>query len=224
MSNNCTPVRNEKGQFVKGKNCIDITGVKFGNLTAVQRVERNDARSHWLCKCDCGNEKILLLSSLKSGDTKSCGCQKIKLISKHGGSRTKLYVVWQGMNRRCADPRVEGFDGYGGRGIAVCEEWKDSFSAFQKWSIENGYSSGLSIDRIDNNKGYGPDNCRWATARTQQNNTRRTRFIEIGGVVKPLQYWSDESGVSAPTIKERLKRGWDPKRAVFSPVVRKEVV
>lgn len=132
--------------------------------------------------------------------------------------KTKLYRVWSTMKERCYNPNNHKYKNYGARGIKVCEEWKTDFKAFQKWAYENGYGEGLSIDRIDNNSGYEPSNCRWATAEQQQNNRRNNRTIEIDGVTHTISEWSKISGIKFETIWARLVRyGYSNRDAVFSP-------
>ncbi|POP31673.1 hypothetical protein C3B58_15365 [Lactonifactor longoviformis] len=217
-------IRDSCGRFTKGSKVLDISGMRFGHLIAVERIHRNGSRSYWKCICDCGNEKIILLQNLRNGDATSCGCQRIKSITRHGGSHTKLYVVWQGMVRRCYDSKSKNYVNYGARGIHVCDEWRGDFGIFQKWAVQNGYRDGLSIDRINNDGNYSPNNCRWTTDKVQMNNTRKTVYLEINGVRKPISFWADEYGISKATIRERVKRGWLVEEAVQVPVGGKGVV
>ncbi len=163
---------------------VDLTGQRFGRLTVLQRAG-TDKRGHtlWLCRCACGNETVVLAPSLRRGATQSCGClfsemRRNKMAAQnttHGGKGTRLYRIWHGMKQRCYNPKSDHYSLYGGRGISVCAEWLHDFATFQNWAISHGYSDDLTIDRIDNDKGYRPDNCRWATVKEQNNNKRNRK-------------------------------------------------
>lgn len=158
---------------------IDLTGQQFGWLTVVARAENIGRQTAWLCKCDCGNMKIAQGWNLKSGQTASCGCKnkerpRTESIT-HGQSYTRLYTIWIGMKQRCHYHKHMHFKHYGGRGIVVCEEWKDNFEAFHDWAIQNGYSESLTIDRINVDGNYEPSNCRWATYSEQNKNRRNSK-------------------------------------------------
>lgn len=159
---------------------LDLTGQRFGRLMVIQRAENTNAgKTRWRCKCDCGNVCIKATSQLRSGKTRSCGCLRKETLSRmrtiHGLSGTRLHRIWAGMNKRCINPKSPYYYLYGGRGITVCDEWKHNFQAFYDWALANGYNEKLSIDRIDNDKGYSPANCRWATASEQRKNQRRNK-------------------------------------------------
>ena len=164
----------------------ELVGKRFGRLTVMERAEnytttKGQVHRAWLCVCDCGNRRIVRASSLISGHTKSCGClqveSRVEQATKHGKSECRLYDVWHGMKQRCGNPLNKNYAGYGRRGIKVCDEWLNSFQAFYDWATANGYREGLSLDRIDNDKGYSPDNCRWTTMKEQANNRRKKRKI-----------------------------------------------
>lgn len=162
----------------------NIAGEKYGRLTTIERVGVNGQnRSLWLCKCDCGNDSVVSVSELLSGGTRSCGClrdEKAKnRMTKHGLRYTRIYNIWLGIKRRIFDANCKEFYLYGGRGITMCDEWRDDFTSFYNWSMNNGYSDNLSIDRIDTDGGYFPNNCRWATAKEQACNRRPRKKVAV---------------------------------------------
>jgi len=170
--------------------CEDLTGKRFNRLVVLKRVENgNGFKSRWKCLCDCGNETIVAGTNLKTGEVKSCGCLKHLQRDTHHLSGTRLYSIWNAMKNRCYLKTHSAYSYYGGRGITVCDEWKTDFESFYKWAINNGYSESLTIDRVDNNKSYCPDNCRWVPQEVQVNNRRSCVLITYKGETKNLMQW-----------------------------------
>lgn len=207
----------------------NLIGKRFGRLEVISR-EGYDREHHttiWKCKCDCGTIKDIEAMALQSGRTQSCGCLKSELASEraktHGCSNTRLFSIWIGMLNRCYCPSVgKSYLRYGGRGITVCDEWKTSFEEFMKWSIENGYSDLLSIDRLNNEGNYCPENCRWATAKQQSNNRRSNVLLTYNGETKTASQWGEIVGIRGSTICSRKKRGWSDKECIETPLCKNQ--
>jgi hypothetical protein len=207
----------------------DITGRRFGRLTAVGLVERVgvEKRERWLFRCDCGEYRVVRKSIVRAGRSKSCGCLKAEFIrgsSIHGLSKTKLAKVLNAMISRCHDPNVRGYKDYGGRGITVCPKWRQDRGSFYIWAFANGYAEvdgrGLHIDRIDNNQGYSPENCRFVTPSVNCNNTRANRRITFRDENKTITEWSRALGLGSGAVAARLKRGWTVEEALTLPRVK----
>lgn len=197
-------------------------GDNVNGAILIRRLE-NDNRL-WVMRCACGNE-FVSQPSYTSGRCRKCARKKFgEEHTQHGEAswrtdkRTRLYNIWLLMRKRCNNPKDKCFNLYGGRGISVCEQWNDYLS-FKQWAIGNGYEENLTIDRVDVNGNYTPENCRWATVKEQQNNKRNNHRVTIDGVTHTITEWSEISGVKQPTIRRRLKT-WDAKRAVFTPVAK----
>lgn len=198
---------------------LDLTGKRFGKLTVVKEAERVRGLHAWECICDCGNTSIVPTASLRTGNTKSCGC----LSKSHGGSGTRLYIVWTRMMDRCYRTKTERYKNYGARGITVCDDWHD-FSNFRDWAMQSGYDPqakryDCTLDRIDVNGNYEPSNCRWITMKEQSQNTTRSHFVTVNGETLTLSQASEKYDISAATIWARLMTlGWDDENAVLTPI------
>lgn len=200
------------------RKCIDLTNKKFGRLTVIKRVENKGKETCWLCKCDCGNEKIIKAKNLKSGTTQSCGClhkEKTQKINyKHGLRKTRLYNTWANMKKRCYNKNDKRYKNYGGRGIIMCDEWQNDFMSFYNWAINNGYKENLTIDRIDVNGNYEPNNCRWATIKIQANNTTTNHYITYNNETHTIAEWADILNINYAKLHARItKSKWNIERA-----------
>lgn len=209
---------------------IDLTGQRFGRLTVIERAcPENKRRVYWVCRCDCGNYSVVAGDGLKSGGTKSCGClekenlERIGKMSKHGMSKSKLHRVWRTMKSRCYNTRNEKYNRYGGRGITVCGEWLE-FEPFMQWAFENGYADGLTIERIDNDKPYCPENCRWATNKEQANNKSTSHFLTYNGETHTIAEWAEIVGMKRDTLKRRIYYGWSIEKALTEPVKQRSAI
>lgn len=201
---------------------IDLTGKKYGKLLVVERAENaKGGIAVWRCLCDCGKTSLVRGSNLKSGAVQSCGCLKHQPAHNrtHGLSKDPLYMRWNQIKMRCLNPSCKSYGNYGGRGIKLCDEWKDSVEAFAKWAIENGYSEELTIERIDNNGDYCPENCKWIPKNEQPNNRRSCYSITYNGKTQNLTEWCKELGLNYKLIHNRMyKHGWEFERAISEPV------
>ena len=206
----------------KRENKIDLVGQKFNHLTVVSFYKVIKNRRYWNCICDCGNHTLANTRDLRSSDKRSCGCLvETNHFRKHGKSNTRLYNIYNKMVQRCCSETNKDFKHYGKRGITVCKEWldkKDGFDNFYNWAMNNGYSEKLTIDRIDNNAGYSPLNCRWADTITQANNKRSCVNITYNGETKTISEWARTINVNPSLIRSRLKNGWSVEKALTVPV------
>lgn len=208
---------------------IDLTGQKFGRLTVIERakdhIQTNGRHTVcWLCKCECGNTCEIRSADLKRGATVSCGCYNRDRAKrgdnrrKHGLHETRLYRIWGAMKSRCNNPKQKEYQHYGGRGIAVCDEWLHELQAFYDWAMASGYADNLTIDRIDNNKGYSPDNCRWATRIEQNNNTSRNHLITYNGKTQTIAQWAREYNIPYKRLIQRINQShWNIEKALNTP-------
>lgn len=203
---------------------IDLTEKRYGSLTVLERAPNRHKKTMWKCQCDCGNIVDVWGESLKNGTTKSCGClvreTNKKLHKKHGMRESRLYVIWSGMIERCENKNSNRYENYGEKGIVICKDWRSSFNTFAIWAKSHGYDDNLTIDRIDNSKGYSPQNCRWVTMYEQFRNKTNNHFITINGETKILSDWCNFFGLNRTTVYERIRRGWDEISALTTPVKR----
>jgi len=184
--------------------------------------ERKHRKVVWHCRCDCGTEVDVISGNLTSGHTTSCGCynreRTVETHTTHGMSRRReqhpIYLAWARMIQRCENPNDPAYKNYGARGITVCEEWHDA-KVFIEWALANNWEKGLSIDRIDNNGNYEPDNCRWATWKEQQRNKRNNHLITFNRKTQTLAEWAEEVGVKRHVLNNRINvLHWPIERAL----------
>ena len=193
-------------------------GDRFNKLTVLEktsvRIGSHPRIVAFVCRCDCGKITTVPRSHLVSGHTKSCGCGRIK----HHECSTGLYRKWSGMIKRCRETTGDHAKYYFARGITVCPEWATDYRSFRDWAMAHGYQPGLSLDRIDNNGGYSPDNCRWVTLKEQGRNKRNNRLFTIFGETHPMSYWCERFNTYQQRVVQRLKRGWTVEAAFTEEV------
>ena len=184
-----------------------IVGKRFGRLTVLELVHVSDhGNSYWRCQCDCGVIKTIARFHLLNGHATSCGCYKKERATVHGKYYSPVYNNWNGMKERCTNTKHAEYDQYGGRGIGICDEWLDVRN-FDKWAMENGYAPGLTLDRIDGNQGYSPENCRWVDCYTQQNNRSNNRHVTYNGITHTVAEWARILDVKYATLRQRINKG-----------------
>lgn len=191
---------------------IDLTGIRFGKLTAVERAESRKGRTRWVCRCDCGKMTTVEYWNLKTGNTTSCGCVHKEKIRTHGETSSRLHGIWKNMKARCYYSGATGFSNYGGRGIGVCDEWKNSYEAFRDWANNSGYDESkpmkeCTLDRMDVNGDYCPQNCRWVDFYTQALNKRERKArsvlcVETGKIYRSVKAVEKELGVRRTEINK----------------------
>lgn len=207
-----------------------LEGRQFGRLTVVVgRIARTDRFGYQrlfclvFCSCDPSQFFEVRRGNLLTDQTHSCGCLFQERVNRcwrrHDGARTRLYSLWEGMKRRCLNPNASAFEHYGGRGITVCSEWLKGFTPFRQWAEQSGYRDDLSLDRIDVNGNYEPNNCRFVSFDAQKRNTRQNRFLEAFGERKTFAEWSRDPRctVDARRLGERMKAGWSAEEALLLP-------
>lgn len=193
---------------------IDISGKRFGHLVAIKPIGQDHGGNWWWqCQCDCGAIHDGKFTSLNRGKTKSCGCSKKKTLSaiKHGMSKSATYSTWMRMKVRCTNSSAPNYGNYGGRGISVCDRWMD----FKNFLADMGERPpGTTLDRIDNDGNYTPENCRWADDVTQHRNTRANVNLTYKGKTQCLAAWADELGIRRNTLQKRIAKGWSIQSAL----------
>lgn len=202
-----------------------LAGMTFGRLTVLRREGSRKGGVLWRCRCTCGNVAFVNTASLNSGNTRSCGCIRTERIVacrrkiKHGKADSSEYVAWLNMRKRCYDTNAINYHNYGGRGISVCQAWRESFEAFYR-DMGDKPEPGHSLDRIDPDGNYEPSNCRWASRAVQNANTRPNvhspKPLTVGGVTKTTKEWANDLGMSLPAFRRRLLV-WGPEAAVSTP-------
>lgn len=202
---------------------IAMVGRRYERLEVICEKGKDSRGEYlWLCKCDCGEEIITTGGNLRSGNTKSCGCWNVEMfVSKtyrHGMKDSRIYSIWASMRRRCNVESSHAYKDYGGRGIKVCERWNRFINFYE--DMISGYADDLTLDRINPNGNYEPENCRWATTKEQARNKRNTKFIEHKGKKATAIEWQEISGTDATTINYRIKKGWDLEEAIFGRPVK----
>lgn len=210
-----------------------LKGRKFGKLLVLSKHDNIGKNTAWFCECECGVRKPVLTHNLLSGKSKSCGCVRGKKLGNfsriHGGSGTKIYSIYKGMKQRCNNNKNPAYKYYGGKGVIICSEWLENFVFFRKWAFDNGYKEGLSIDRIDPNGGYNPENCRWITLHQQQNNKLNSMFVIVDNKKYTIAEWADIRKTNKQTLYDRFYRlldqlGVDNKNALSFEIKTRERV
>lgn len=194
-----------------------MAGRTFGRWTVIEYA----GKKRWLCRCACGTIRPIIGASLRSGASTSCGCLRDENFTNrsHGMYLSPIYKIWTGMIQRCHNPKHNSFESYGGRGITVCQQWRDSFEAFVA-DVGERPSANHSLDRIDNDRGYEPGNVRWATPRQQLLNRRNNRRFLVNGESLTVVELSERYAINKNTIEKRLGLGWSIEDAVFHPVLK----
>lgn len=195
-----------------------MTGQRFGRWTVLERAPSSDRFAYWLCRCDCGNIRVVRGVRIRLGRSRSCGClaadKSRDRAIVHGHSKSRAYASWRNMIARCEDPNHNSYADYGGRGIEICDNWK----SFEKFYADMGDPpEGKTLERIDNNGSYCPENCTWASKKQQARNKRSNRMITLDNETRCLAEWCDLYGIDPDLVWGRLRRGWDAKKALTLP-------
>lgn len=194
---------------------LDLKGQRFGKWFVLEWGHRE-----WVCECDCGTIRSVATNNLRSGHSKSCGCAsnhfRATACEKHGMHKSPEYYAWQSMKARCGNPNAQQYKNYGGRGIAVCARWQESFEAFFE-DMGPRPSPKHSLDRKNNDGNYEPGNCRWVSMLVQNNNNRQARFLKFRGEKHSVSEWCRRLGLPRVMVSQRLRRGWGVERALGTP-------
>lgn len=206
----------------------DLTGQQFSRWTVLIRAD-NDAQgqAQWHCVCQCGTKAVVRGRDLRKGKSRSCGCLQKDIAAQvkttHGASNTRLHRIWCAMKQRCFDKTAQKYARYGGRGITVCKEWL-SFCVFEKWARQNGYTDNLSIDRINNDGNYSPQNCRWSTSKEQARNKSTNHLLFFRGKSQSIAQWAEETGIGYYALRSRINQyHWPIEKALTTPLRRQAV-
>lgn len=193
---------------------INLMGKRFGKWTVLQRGKNEkQGQATWVCRCDCGTVKEVAGYRLRGGGSTRCRDCAPEVFRTHGLSKHRIHKIWRCMKARCEHKADTAFPSYGGRGISVCKEWHESKNFFE-WAFSHGYRDNLTIDRIDNDGDYCPENCRWATLKEQSRNKRVTLRLNFRGVVKTLKEWAETYGINYYTIRCRARKDWTPEQVL----------
>jgi hypothetical protein len=190
---------------------IDLIGKRFGRWTVIKESENKGKNVAWVCLCDCGNKRTCLSYNLLSGKSTNCGCVRRKKLSvifkKHGGTGTRLYSIYKSMKQRCYNKNNSAYKYYGGKGIVICKNWKNDFSVFRDWALQNKYKENISsIDRINPNGNYCPENCRWVSLKKQQNNKLNSMFVIIDNKKLTIAEWAEKTKTNKQTLYDKFYR------------------
>lgn len=190
-----------------------MIGERFNRLVVLSEQGKSNRGYDYLCQCDCGNQKVINGSLIRKNQVRSCGCIKSEIIKKknttHGLTKSPAYQSWQAMKNRCLNENQKSFNNYGGRGIEICKSWL----SFENFIADMGERPiGTTLERIDNNKGYSKENCKWATITEQSRNTRQVVNLTFQGKSMCMMDWAKETGIPYPTIQDRRNRGWSTER------------
>lgn len=203
------------GVNMKNPRLINLSGKRFGKWEVIEKSgNTKGGAAIWKCRCECGNIGFPIGTDLRQGKTTNCGCDARKKVSKmmttHGRSGSRIHRIWKGMLSRCYSPTGS----YRIKGVYVCDEWRNSYEEFEEWAVKNGYGNGLSIDRISNDDGYHPDNCRWTDRETQSQNRK---FVRLSPSGEPWYKVAEKNGIRSQLFHGRIHDGWTDEEAATIP-------